>query len=36
MQRKKIGKFYLHPKNFSIHPIGEMGCKNEVCVIWGV
>ena len=32
----KIEKFYLHPKNFSIHPIREMGCKNWLCVIWSV
>ena len=32
----KFEKFYLHPKNFSIHPIREIGCKNGLCVIWGV
>ena len=29
-------KFYLHPKNFSKHPIKEIECKNRLCVIWGV
>ena len=29
-------QFYLHHIHFSLHPIREIGCEYDVCVIWGV